>query len=297
VLVEISSKNQKIFQKYIMCSELRNNMFYTSRIPSITLRTNEEYVFSLSTSAKKGDQIGFYGSSSDPFLELLFEKNEKEKYTLITKSPSTYIFSTTNRTFDEIKKHMVYDGRTTKIFDIDSQVKKEITLPIAYYPGWNVMINDSKANIFPKNGYTTVVVEQGKNYIVATYRPQSFIIGLSISLLALASMVIFITRKERKKITIFVISLRNQVKFMLQKVNINEQIIATGIGASLAIIIFSWIAKYIHIKNPYTTAINWITVNNYPKLTDYFYFLGFFFAILLGCSVGLFVFYIWKKIK
>lgn len=75
-----------------------------------------------------------------------------------------------------------------------------VVLTDTYYPGWQVLIDNQPAPIWPANlAFRAVAVEAGAHEILFRYRPRSFTFGLWISGLALALVSIasiFLMKKE-----------------------------------------------------------------------------------------------------
>jgi hypothetical protein len=69
----------------------------------------------------------------------------------------------------------------------------------AHYPGWRAAVNGEDVTLFKVNGaFRGVRVSEGKNAVVMTYRPMSFLVGSALSCITLVACLALLTREKWK---------------------------------------------------------------------------------------------------
>ena len=85
-----------------------------------------------------------------------------------------------------------------------------LVLADSFYPGWDAYVDGKKAKIFKANHFFRAVpIPKGEHRIEFRYQPQSFKLGLIISLISLTCLVLvslFLFLRQRKLGTTTVIS-------------------------------------------------------------------------------------------
>jgi uncharacterized membrane protein YfhO len=82
-------------------------------------------------------------------------------------------------------------------FEVDLSEAAEVRLVELMFPGWEVTVDGNQAEVLQSSGIRrSVSVPVGKHVIRWRYRPQSFRVGLIISLLSVAVLAICCVRRR-----------------------------------------------------------------------------------------------------
>jgi len=284
----------------ILCSEVKDLMFYTVDFSGIKLENNNKYLISIYP--KNVSEDNFVGLWSDqdrkPYFEILYKDDltQKDRFELISFDSNIYLWKVSNsaniKTLGNIQKQS--SSSTSISFEVDMPQTDTVEIKIPYYPGWTALVDNKKVEITNSNPFMLIKVPKGYHYVELRYQPLSFILGLLITSLALISIAIYVVKKEFKS------GQCNRLVKYCQNINskyswiYHLKVLFSGFLASVISLLL--IIKVIDFRfvTPHTTSINWLTVYSYPKQQDYFYF--FFCLIYLYVATLLFwIIWIWKK--
>jgi len=71
------------------------------------------------------------------------------------------------------------------VISADSESRRFLVLSDTYYPGWEALVDGGEIKIYQADYlFRAVSLEQGKHVIEFRYRPRSFRVGLTISLIS-----------------------------------------------------------------------------------------------------------------
>jgi hypothetical protein len=100
-----------------------------------------------------------------------------------------------------VKQHLrrLDYGQNSLRIEIESALPGMLVLTDTYYPGWRATVNGEKARIYKVNGaFRGVLVPAGSSEVRMDYRPMSVPVGITISLVTLAGMIILLLPKLGK---------------------------------------------------------------------------------------------------
>lgn len=293
-----NSKNINLLKNTIPCKDLRNNMFYVINIKPISLEKGEAYKISFSSSAKNENAVSLFGDSNQrPYIEALY-KNSQSNFKLLgeTKYYSVYKVLSHKKNTNS-KSKLIYEDSTKSVYDIKGNTSKNIIIPRTYYPGWIALVNGEKVQIKSDGVFMSIPLKKGNNLLEIEYKPVSFFVGLIISLGTLLLMIIMFLRFEYQSSGQTRTNLLKSFTRAIKGVTFTETVVGVTIGIVFSIITASVLLPVILPKSslPFTTAINWITTNNYPKSQDYFNYYTFTLIIFSGGILGFLGCILWKR--
>lgn len=268
----------------ISCTNLYNGMFQTVNIQPQYLDVGEKYQITFN---KSGDQIALFGRDKTPYLDLLFDSGNvtyKKLYdrnnVLIYEVPN----SATIETHAKIKNVKSSSGYLS--FSVEAERNERVLVKKTYFPGWNLTINKLKTNISDKKPFMAFIVPSGRSEVVLKYTPSIFYLGILVSIGTFISLfmvaIVYLFRnihKWRRAVEFFSLLSTNA-----QNKSTTSHIVIFTISFIISVTVFLLLCAILKIKFsvPETTAINWLTVNKYPKQQDLIYFaIGFPFVTFI----------------
>lgn len=277
VSIYLMTDNKTISTKIVSCKSFYNGMFYTIDVHPLLLSPVKKYKIVFSST---GDTIALFGNGKSPYLDLLFDSGNhiyERVYgrgnVTIYKVPDSEIIETT-----AVVKNIQNESEQLAFTAYSNQPTK-VTVKRTYFPGWIITINGSKTQILGRNPFMSFQVPAGESKIVLHYKPAIFYLGLLMSgltLFVLGVVSIYLTLKKK-----------NFFDLVSKKAKDKSSSFHLGIltlSFLISVVTFLLLCSVFQIRfeMPDTTAINWLTVNNYPKQQDLFYFVvGFPFIAIL----------------
>lgn len=281
-------KGTEILEKVgLSCSKFYNGMFYTISLNPQLLQMGGHYQISIETQGTSStNYIGLFGNKNMPYLDILFDsgnsyfKNIYKKDTVsIYSVPDSKIIDTT------AKIKVLKDTGNKLILSSYSPTPTSVIVKKTYYPGWQLKVNEVNTIIAGRDPFMKFTIPEGKSYIELEYVPISFYFGLLISgitLFIMFSSVIIVTLRNSNNLRVI-----NKFFGYLSRragvLSVSYHLYLFTLAFLISVFAFVLITNIIPIKfnMPQTTAINWLTVHQYPKQMDLFFFAVGFPAIIL----------------
>jgi len=278
LFMTIRKGNEVLQKSKLHCDKLYNGMFYTVTIEPELLIKQTQYQIEFEV---EGDGVGLFGDKDSPYLDVLFDsgKNYFDKLydkdqIVIYEVPDSNVIETT------AKIGRVSDESNKLTFVAFSKKQTQVNVKKTYYPGWQLKVNDANVPIEGRNPFMIFKVSEGQSRIELKYVPYSFYLGLIISgltlfvIVSISILLIFRNLRSWKSGTRFY----NYIYKKTVKIPAYFHIYLFGLSFLISVIGFVFVCAIIPAKFvvPETTAINWLTVNHYPKQQDlYLFALGF----------------------
>jgi len=278
LFITIRKGNEVLQKSKLHCDKLYNGMFYTVTIEPELLIKQTQYQIEFEV---EGDGVGLFGDKDSPYLDVLFDsgKNYFDKLydkdqIVIYEVPDSNVIETT------AKIGRVSDESNKLTFVAFSKKQTQVNVKKTYYPGWQLKVNDANVPIEGRNPFMIFKVSEGQSRIELKYVPYSFYLGLIISgltlfvIVSISILLIFRNLRSWKSGTRFY----NYIYKKTVKIPAYFHIYLFGLSFLISAIGFVFVCAIIPVKFVVsdTTAINWLTVNHYPKQQDlYLFALGF----------------------
>ena len=278
--ISLISVGKVIRKAIVSCEGLYNGMFYTVDVQPEILSSRQKYQVIFE---KTGESIALFGEKNVPYLDLLFDSGYNY-YQEAYRSGSVVIYKVPDvKTIETqaVVRNVKSSGGELSFIVVAKEPTK-VLVKKTYFPGWTLTINGIKTQMLGKNPFMSFAVPKGESKIVLQYKPTIFYLGLLFSVVTFSTLLIVMIVHLSKNI-------RAAAFFSFLSAKAQEKSVSFHIGIlSLAFLIsvtfFLFLCSILTVKftMPETTAINWLTVNNYPKQQDLFYFaVGFPFVTLL----------------
>ncbi len=269
------------------CSDARDGMFYMVPFDATLVKGRDYMVKVYSNNAGNDNFIALQSYNFKPFMEILYKK--ENGFSKIWNKKSIYLYEVPNVNIIEGVRdyEVIENSQSVFSFTYNSERNKEITIKKTLYSGWNVEVDSKKIDV-SGSPFFVFNVPEGSHFVRLTYKPASLYIGGFISFISLIIYLFIILRNSKQLIIGFI-----SKSFEFKKLNSIEVIKLFSL--SLAISLFSIITLMLLIpvkfNPPKSTAINWYTVNNYPRQQDQFYVFFGVVGILLISAIIMFVFF------
>lgn len=302
-IIEISTM-ENLSSSVIDCKNIRDFMYYSVDISTNVVKGNKYLIMISSNTSDQNNNIAFWGNKErQPFLQVYYKvKNSEDKYRLIWSKNSIYIWGVSGF------RYFIIDGSYLLLYEkpeyvaLETRMERDGLLEThkIYYPGWIAKIDGKNNKINKSTPFISLNIPNGTHFVEFIYRPLSFYLGLTITIISLLISFLFYIRQEIRQSNWDRLNNNLTILFLKVKKNIKwwEHILIYMISFTISSSLFIFLIKLISFKFkvPFTTAINWNTVHNYPKQQDYFYFFsGFIFITLF--SICIWVFYVWIKLR
>ncbi len=286
--VSVVSNGEVIGKTSISCNLLYNGMFYTIDVHPNILVTGKKYQIIFS---KTGDNIALFGEKNVPFLDLLFDSPEKN-YVKMYKKGSVSVFKVPGSEVIETKagvKNIRYSsGRLS--FSVIAREPTSVLVKKTYFPGWTVTVNKNKITFLDNSPFMSFMVPKGESNIVLQYQPTIFYLGLLVSggtfFMLFIVMIVYVFRNIHKWSRAVVFFRFLTTKAQGKSTSFHIGILSLAFLTSVNFFLLLCSILQLKFTIPDTTAINWLTVNNYPKQQDIFYFaVGFPFVTITSIVI------------
>lgn len=295
----IKIDNTSFFKKTVPCSDFYNNMFFNLETGKLNFETDDNLILKISTNTNDPDNaVSFFGSLENPYLAILKEEKE-DKLRLIGQTGAWRLYE--NNTADEFVgegKFKVLKREPEEIL-LEVENEKPWTLEVkrAYFPGWIVRV-DGVVHDLVDTTFLMVSLPTGKHLVEFSYVPFSFYIGSVVSIITFIGMLIYLLRN-----IIPYLSRQDAYESFLKitsSISWYAQVLLGAIGIMLGALFYVLIISQVRLvfTIPASSAINWYTVNGYPRQQDYFYFMSaFIFILIFGLLFWYTAVYLWIKLK
>lgn len=98
--------------------------------------------------------------------------------------------------FVEIKEYK----NQRKVFRVSTAQESFLVVNQQFYPGWTAKINGEKTEVMPANlNQEAVFIPAGEHEVVLEYRPKSFYLGLSVSVISFSILILLFSRSLRRQ--------------------------------------------------------------------------------------------------
>lgn len=300
--VGIEDKERNLIsENLIACKDIRDFMYYTISFSNLNLIQNGEYIVSIrSDNASKQNSIALWGSNDGiVYLETLYDTKENHPYKLLWSKKSVSLWEVPEVPYIVVDGdfEILYEVSEKTIVKVETQEASLLEIKRTNFPGWIALIDGKETNLLKNNLFLTLNVPAGLHVVEVRYQPLSFQLGISVSLLTFIVCLIYLVRKERNEKSWN--SLKNYwilfSKFV-ERISWWKHFLFLSGGLIFSTFLFVLAVKLfpIHFTMPYTSAINWFTVNKYPRSQEHFYFFfGFFFVLIFTLSLW----FMWLKLK
>lgn len=300
VYFEILDKDESVsFKKTVPCTDFYNNMFFNLETGRIDMGSEVNPVLKISTNTNNPDNaVSFFGSSELPYLAVLREE-KRDKLMLVGETNVWKLYE--NKGAREIVGEgelRILERKPEKmLLEVENEKPWLLEVKQANFPGWIVRV-DGDIQELRSATFLAVNLPQGKHLVEFSYIPLSFYVGSIISVTTLIVVLIYFLRN----VVPFVSSRVAYKSFQKKALSLSwyKQVLIGFTGAMLGIVFYISIINLIkpRFMMPVSSAINWYTINGYPRQQDYFYFITSFIFILFFALLFWFItIYIWIKVK
>lgn len=272
------------------CMDIRDGLFYMVRLEALLQKGSMYRAVITTENSDEDNEIAFLGDNTKPFAEVLFEKDKG--FDLMWSKKSVYLFKIQNVNIIENlqKVNVIGDSPEHLSFTYNLEQEAKALIKKTKYPGWQLTVDGKKAKI-NEAPYFEFIAPQGKHYVELTYKPISVYLGVilsGISVLLYCILMLFINRATIRK-AFESLNLRNQI-------NKTEYLRVAIISIVVAIIVavLTLILLPIKFSPEKSTAINWFTVNQYPRQQDPAYFI---IGATIVVTISLAIIFIYFKRK
>lgn len=297
------TQQQTIDTTSIPCKDVKDNMYQSITFKNSKLKKGDRYIFSVnSKDATAGNSIALWGNNEEePYIELLFKTNSKNIYPLLYQGKNLSIWEVPDVSDIEYNgAYKIINNSPENItLELTSKNGQSLKLKRTYFPGWIARIDGKEVVMNNTRPFMSIFIPKGHHMLEIVYRPLSLVTGIVVSFTTFLFIFLFVLRKEMKDMH----GRYEKVwKGFAQKINKSmswkDHVIIFFFAISFSLVSFYFITYLvpIHFKLPETSAINWLTVNDYPKQKDYFYFYTGFSYVLIA-SIIIWFLWIWRKIK
>lgn len=280
----------------IDCRDIRDNMYFNIPLRA-KLEKGEIYRVILENVENSPNDIALLGYKNKPYVELLYTSSQG--FTNLWQGKNMFVFKVPNSDeidgLDNIK--IILDNSTNLLFTADVGKRGIATIKKVKYPGWYVKVDNKKVELH-EGPFISFNINEGEHLIEMGYFPVSIIAGIVVSLSSFILLMLiagrFIFGNNRKRLDSIYLTFSRSARKVSRLYNFYFFAITATFSTCL-FILFSILFKA-SFKIPKTTAINWFTVNSYPKQQEHFYFtVGLLFIIVI--PVATYIIYLWRKAK
>ncbi|MDP3941906.1 MAG: YfhO family protein [bacterium] len=299
VTLTILSEKSSLKSGTFPCANARDKMFYFLPI-SVDLDIHKKYLIELTSNGSESNSIALWGAST-PYLDVFYENTKQSFLKPLSQEAGSYLFLYPKA--EDIR----YSGEYSFLYHTSGEVQIEtasdkaevMEIKMTNYPGWRVTIDGLPQRLEEDNVFLTFPVPSGNHLISARYLPKSFLIGILVSFASGLFLLLKLFRTiyrsswwETKWKNLNVLAKRSgKIPFWEHAV-----VIFFGIWCAIITYLLFFSLYKIHFTMPETTSINWLTVHNYPRQQDYFYF-STAFAYILFIAIFIWILWLWKKSK
>lgn len=128
-----------------------------------------------------------------------FKKNinldDLSQFKLIAELDGFKIYQNNNAEEFPIEITSMKDQSFSGVIELDSDLT--VKIPIAFDPGWRVLVNGKEADISNEDGFIGVFLETGYNKLEFVFVPEGFKIGCILSVIGLMLFIFVIYRNEK----------------------------------------------------------------------------------------------------
>lgn len=295
----VDSSSVTVYSTQIKCQDFRNYMFFTLSVPKILLAEDEKYLIQfISYNAGFKNNIALVGKEDKPYLELLYEQDKNTSaYRQVGSTKYVKLFEVNESSVIELdgSYKIIKNDNNYLAVDIVSQRDQQVHIAKTFYPGWKAKVDGKPVLLAPDKAQVSIFVPFGKHIVELLYFPLPFFIGCIISFVALLGVCIYYFRMEKQQAWVKRIDKKWIIlSFKIGKIFWWEHAVIFTLGI-LAGLLISWqiLSRIsIHFSLPYTTGINWLTVNHYPKQQDLFYVVT---SVIITMATSLLIWYLWIK--
>lgn len=304
VIVAIVEKrtNKKKGEEKLFCADVNDNMFYSIAFRQIRLQPDSEYeLIFQSPNASLDNSIALLGNSAQqPYLELLYGDTMNNVYSLLWSKNSIYLWKVVGVSDIQYngKANFLIQRPEEKLIETSSDTDQRIFVKQPYYPGWEAKVDGKSTKLLNANPFVAVDIPKGRHVVLFSYKPLVFYIGIIITLVSSFVIFVYFLRNEIKQKDWKHLSIRwgRWATKVQKQIPWYQHVIVFTVGIGLSITTFTFLVKLfpISFRMPQTTAINWLTVHQYPKQQDLIIFaIGFPFIAIT--SILIWIFWICKK--
>lgn len=164
---------------------------------SLNLSTHEELISKIGKLSKQ-EIIAFHQNLS---VDYITSQNKLTNYPDLAKEfyddkRGVYLYKVKNSkprvyTVNENANVEILDYKANRVKLVVELIDSDtLILSDTFYPGWNVLVNGSKAEIYKSNGLRAVKINRGVNLIEFNFFPKSLLLGITVSLISLVSLML-----------------------------------------------------------------------------------------------------------
>lgn len=203
VYVSLVTDSVEVEKRTLLCSQLFNNMYYTVSFLNPLLQNTDSSHIVLSTNATQStDAVSFYGDGIRPYVSIISNELRLPTISLVKQTSDWFLFMNINARFAE------NDGTVQLVKEAEEHIsllvdqKKDGVLEVkrAYYPGWEVFVDKQKRHLVDAPLLTTQLTK-GVHIVDFIYIPNSFYIGLYVSLISLSLLLLSFSKDIYNGIT------------------------------------------------------------------------------------------------
>lgn len=255
----------------------------------------------ISTDAESPDNaISFFGSAGEPYFAILSGINEGLNLKLLESESAWIVFENLEA------KSVITNGNISGLefsperiaLQISNGKPEYLEVKRTNFPGWEAYVDGVPVKL-DGGLFLAINVPQGEHFVEFIYNPRTFLFGVLISFFTIFGLMIYFLinckddlnrSKYKEKIVRF--------QGASSKISWTTHTSIICLSIVLAAVIYFALISFLNLRFtiPETTAINWYTLNNYPRQQDYFYFLTAF-VFIFSASILFWFIFLWYKNK
>ena len=298
--VSVVDAQRELYKTNQPCTKVRDKMYYFISFPEISVDSGRTYEILFKSDGSKDNSISLWGGKV-PYLQIFYPHTGPELLTFHAYKNNMFLFEYPKA------EQIVFKGRYRILEKSHQKVvletiysrKSEMQVKIPYYPGWKVAIDGRVTSINSRNAFLSFSVPTGRHRIKIYYAPESFLLGLAISgFISLLLIALFLRSLIREKFLRRFLKTRPTFAEKSSEIFWWKHAVVIVSGILFSIVSYLLIMNFLQLQFivPESTAINWYTVNNYPRQQDYFYFYTcVLYTIVITGTVWLI--WLWRKSK